>query len=153
MYCRNCGKSVQENLNYCSNCGVRVEKSASDGDDSSWLSNPATSVGYLGVFGLGGFIFLVMSLLKRNLDPSFVFAMSALYLATLFGICFLLLRQSSGHSGNRQNKNSNEEGDYHAPKKFRSEITKQLESPHNEPIPSVTEHTTRTLDEVLVERK
>lgn len=152
MYCWSCGKSVQENLNYCSNCGARVEKNASDGD-SSWMTNPATSVGYLGVFGLGGFIFLVMSLLKRNLDPGFVFAMSALYLAALFGICFLLLRQSSGHSGTRQTKNPIEETDYQAPKKFRSEITNQLGSPSGEPIPSVTEHTTRTLDEVLVERK
>ena len=152
MFCWSCGKTVQENLNYCSNCGARVEKNAPE-NDSSWMSNPATAVGYLGVFGLGGFIFLVMTLLKQGLNPSAVFAMSALYLAALFGICFLLIRQNSDHSGKRQNKNSTEESAYHEPKKFRSEITNQLESPQNEPVPSVTENTTRTLDEVLVERK
>jgi hypothetical protein len=152
MYCRNCGKSVQENLNYCSNCGARVEKSASD-NDSSWLNNPATSVGYLGVFGLGGFIFLIISLLKQGLNPSAAVAISVLYLAALFGICYLILRQSSDSSGKPRREKTNAESEYGPPKNFRSEITKQLDEPQTEPIPSVTEHTTRTLDEVLVERK
>lgn len=152
MYCWSCGKTVQEKLNYCSNCGARVEKNTSD-ENSSWTTSPSNPIGYLGVFGLGGFIFLVMSLLKRGLDPSAVFAMSALYLAALFGICFLLLRQSSGKAGKPQSEKINAKSEYEPPKKFRSEITKQLDAPQSEPVPSVTEHTTRTLDEVLIERK
>ena len=151
MYCWSCGKDVKENLNYCSNCGARVEKGRQN-DNSLWMNNPATSVGYLGIFGLIGFIFLVISLLKRNLDPSAVFAFSALYLVALFGICFMILRHSSNFE-KRENKNPTETPDYYAPKSFRSGITNQLESPQNEPISSVTENTTRTLDEVLVERK
>ncbi len=152
MYCWSCGKTVQDKLNYCSNCGARVEKGASE-NDSSWMTSSSNPIGYLGVFGLGGFIFLVMSLLKQGLDPGAVFAISAIYLAALFGICFLLLRQSSGRTGKRRSEKTNPESEYAPPKKFRSEITKQLDEPQSEPVPSVTEHTTRTLDEVLIERK
>lgn len=152
MYCWSCGKDVKENLNYCSNCGARVEKNKADGE-SSRMNNPAASVGYLGIFGLGGFIFLVLSLLKRNLDPGAVFTISALYLVALFGICFIILRFGSKGSEKPAKKEPPETPDYAAPKQFRSEITNQLEAPRNEPIPSVTENTTRTLDEVFVERK
>lgn len=152
MYCWSCGKDVKENLNYCSNCGARVEK-VKQGDHSSWMNNPATSVGYLGIFGLGGFIFLVLALLKRNVDPGAVFTISALYLVALFGICFMILRFGSKVSEKPANKNQVETPDYFAPKSFRSGITNQLAAPQNEPIPSVTENTTRTLDEVLIERK
>lgn len=151
MFCWSCGRQVKDNLNYCSNCGARVEKGKSE-NGHSWMHNPATSVGYLGIFGLGGFIVLVISLLKRNLDPGFVFAISALFLAALFGICFLILRHTSNRSDKPATKDYTIEPDYAAPQKFRSEITNQLESP-GEPIPSVTENTTRTLDEVLIERK
>lgn len=150
MYCWNCGKEVKENLNYCSDCGARVEREKQD--YSLRKSNPANSVVYLGVFGLGGFIFLVLSLLKRNLDPSAVFAFSALYVVALFGVCFMFLRYSSKGS-EKDAKNKTEISDYSAPKNFRSEITNQLSAPQSEPIPSVTENTTRTLDEILVERK
>ena len=152
MYCWSCGKSVQENLNYCSNCCARVEKSASN-EDYFRVNNPARSVGILGLFGLGGFIFLVVSLLKQGLDPGFVFAMSALYLAALFGICFLILRQVPDRSDRPQNKTAIGESDRGAPKNFRPEITNQLPSPQEEPVSSVTENTTRTLDTILIERK
>lgn len=152
MYCWGCGKDVKENLNYCSNCGARVEKEKAE-DYSSRMNNPATSVGYLGIFGLGGFIFLVLSLLKRNLDPGAVFTISALYLVALFGICFMILRFASNSSEKPAKKNPTEMPGYAAPKRFRSEITNQLEAPQCEPIPSVTENTTRTLNDVLVERR
>lgn len=151
MFCWSCGRQVKENLNYCSNCGARIEKGEAE-SNAVWMNNPATSVGYLGLFGLGGFIFLVIVLLKRNLDPSFVFAISALYLAALFGICFILLRHASNHSEKSANSDSGVLPEYSAPKNFRPGTTNQLESPV-EPIPSVTENTTRTFDEVLIERK
>ncbi|HSK71841.1 MAG TPA: hypothetical protein VK892_09120 [Pyrinomonadaceae bacterium] len=151
MYCWSCGTQINKQLNYCSSCGARIDKAASE-DYSKWdfMNNPATAVGYLGVFGLGGFIFLVITLIKRNLDPSFVFAISALYLIALFGICFLLIRQMSHLSGKAEPKTNPD--DEAAPRAFRSEITAQLESPR-QPAISVTENTTKTLDEVLIERK
>lgn len=152
MYCWSCGREVKENLNYCSNCGARVEKGKQE-DFSSWMHNPATSVGYLGIFGLGGFIFLVLSLLKRNLDPGAVFTISALYLVALFVICFMILRYGSKGSEKPASKIPTESPDYSAPKSFRSGITNQLDAPQSAPVPSVTENTTRTLDEVLIERK
>lgn len=149
MYCWSCGKQTSENLNYCSSCGARVDKTAATSGDMSWMSNPSTALSYLGIFGLGGFIFLVVVLLKRSIDLGFVFAISLLYLSALFGICFLLIRQVSNHSDERKvKKNLREE----APTQFRPGITAQLEEPR-EPFITVTENTTKTLDEVLIERK
>lgn len=149
MYCWSCGTQINKQLNYCNSCGARIDKTEAE-NNYSWMNNPATSAGYLGVFGLGGFIFLVITLIKRNLDPSFVFALSALYLVALFGICFLLIRQMSHFSEKKEPKtNPNDE---FTPREFRSEITAQLESPR-QPAISVTENTTKTLDEVLIERK
>ncbi len=150
MFCWSCGRQVKENLNYCSNCGARVEKGEAE-SNTAWMNNLTASAGFLGIFGLGGFIVLVLSLLKRNLPPSFVFVISALYVVTLFGICFMLFRHTS-RAEKSANSDSGALPEYSAPKNFRSGITNQLESP-GESIPSVTENTTRTLEGILVERK
>ena len=151
MYCWSCGRQTSENLNYCSGCGARIDKTLPE-DEQSWTDNPATAVGYLGVFGLVGFIFFVIQLLKRNLELGFVFAISLLYLAALFGICFLIIRQMSPRTEEDKPKKRPREEEIGDPQKFRTVVTNQLNAPH-EPAVSVTENTTKTLDEVLIERK
>lgn len=152
MYCWSCGKSVKGNLNFCSGCGARVEKDQTE-SEMTRAGNFSSPVSYLGVFGLGGFIFLVLSLLKKDLEPGFVFAISALYLGALFAICYLLIRQGSAKSEKPSEAFQPEISDYAAPEKFRAGVTNRLEPAKSEPVPPVTEETTKTLDKVLVERK
>ena len=150
MFCSGCGKQVNENLNFCNHCGARIESKTED-LESAFNFNSAIITGIFGMFGLFGFIFLTIKLLEKNLDPSFVFVVIALYIAAVLGICFLLFRQTASQPlKSRRKENAEEES---LPKKLPAETVVQLNASHQMPVGSVTENTTRTLDEIAVERK
>ena len=117
----------------------------------SYGLNAATVTGIMGMFGLFGFVFLAIKLLENNLDPSFVFALLALFMAAVFGICFLLFRQSSNQTFKSRKKEKTDEET--APNQLSAETVAKLQASYQSPISSVTENTTRTLDEILIERK
>jgi len=107
-------------------------------------------MGYIGGFGMFGFIFVILILVKNGVDRNALIPISFFYLAALFGICFLIVRQISASSKKSSEKEtaSNE----HQPAYLRPVTTAQLRETIDQPV-SVTEHTTRTLDEVVIERK
>lgn len=151
MFCSTCGKQVNENLNFCNNCGARIDAKTEQYQDRSFGLNAATVTGIMGMFGLFGFVFLAIKLLEKNLDPSFVFALLALFMAAVFGICFLIFRQTTEHSFKVRKKEKTDEES--APKQLSAETAAKLNPSYQSPISSVTENTTRTLDEILIERK
>ena len=151
MFCSTCGKQVNENLNFCNNCGARIDVKNEEHQERSYGLNAATVTGIMGMFGLFGFVFLAIKLLEKNLDPSFVFALLALFMAAVFGICFLLFRQTSNQPFKSRKKEKTDEET--APKNLSAATPPQLAPSYQTPISSVTENTTRTLDEVLIERK
>ena len=151
MFCSTCGKQVNENLNFCNNCGARIDSKTEEYQDRLYGLNSATIIGIIGMFGLFGFVFLAIKLLEKNLDPGFVFMVLALYIAAVLGNCFLIFRHTSNQSlKSRKKDKSSEES---APNKLSVETPPQLAPSYQSPISSVTENTTRTLDEVLIERK
>lgn len=152
MFCSTCGKQVNENLNFCNNCGARIDSKTDEAQTGSFGLNSATVTGGLGMFGLFGFVFLAIKLIEKNLDPGFVFSLLALYVAAIFGLCFMIFRQPANHSFKSRKKEKTDE-EYTAPKNLFSENHPQLAAPYQPAVSSVTENTTRTLDEVLVERK
>lgn len=148
MYCSNCGNELKKGLNYCNSCGARVVDVAEE-KSGSRLQNISTAIGFIGVFGLVGFIFLVKLLLDHNVLEGPVMIILLAYLATIFGISYLLIKQLNPES----EKSESDVGfRTDAPKAFKSANTNQLEEPKHPPA-SVVENTTRTLDEVLVDRK
>jgi hypothetical protein len=149
MYCSNCGSQIKPELNYCSRCGTKVAKN--DAENSSMAENLSAALGYIGGFGLIGFIFVALVLVKNGVPANALAAISFFYLATLFGICFLILRQTANFSGKTSAKNKDFHNNFQA-EQLGAATTAQLDAPR-EPVASVTEKTTRTLDEVLVERK
>lgn len=152
MFCSTCGKQVNENLNFCNNCGARIDSKTEETQTNSFGLNSATMTGILGMFGLFGFVFLAIKLIEKNLDPGFVFTVLALFVTAVLGLSFLIFRQPSNHSfGSRKKEITDEE--YVAPKNLFSETPAQLSPSYQPIVSSVTENTTRTLDEVLVERK
>lgn len=148
MYCSECGSQIKSELNYCNRCGARVGRM--EKEDRSLSTGLSNSLGAIGVFGLIGFIFVVMVLVKNGVTGNSLAAISFFYLATLFGICVMILQQLKmlPKKSTRQDFQNNFQ-----PPRLDAANTAQLEESKQTPISSVTEHTTRTLDEVLIERK
>lgn len=147
MYCSSCGSEIKKGLNYCNSCGARIvdiEKEKSGGR----FENVSTSIGFIGLGGLIGFIFLTRILIENRVDAPVMVIILLAFLATLFGISFLLIKQLSGNS---TTTNQNVEFQNDAPKTIKPANTNQLEEPKQAPA-SVVENTTRTLDKVPVER-
>jgi uncharacterized membrane protein YvbJ len=151
MYCSNCGSQIKPELNFCSRCGAKVAKGDSDAQKSV-AENLSTALGYIGGFGLVGYIFVALVLVKNSVPVNAIIAVSLFYLGAIFGICYLILQQIDKFSGKSfapvQNLYNNFQTEQLNPAN-----TAQLESPRREPAAaSVTENTTKTLDEVLLKR-
>ena len=149
MYCSNCGNKVTEGLNYCNRCGGKVQ-----GIDSvvseSVAERLASSLRWIGFGGFIALIALVAMMLKDNILDATVVTIIAMFLTTLFGICFLILWQISKLTASQSNS-TRVDSSASAPAGLESKIPDQLEQPQQPPA-SVVENTTRTLDKVPVTR-
>lgn len=152
MYCSSCGVAVTQGLSYCNHCGVKLAEK-SDGISKSPEVNPqfllAAMIG-LFIFGLAA-ITVLMGMLKTVLDLPVERVLSLalfpfLVMLLLEGICLRLLLQ---HGRGPQQTNDS------ALLKERS--TKELDAAKerllSEPLTSVSDHTTRTLEPAYRERK
>lgn len=149
MFCSGCGTQIQSGLNYCNRCGRRVAETDSEG--VSIAKGMASSLGYIGGFGFLGFVFVALVLVKNGVTPNYLVPITFFYFASLFGICFLILKQTElirKPEPRRDELDGREQQAY-----LRPATTAQLEEARDLGVGSVTDHTTRTLDEVLVEKK
>src|SRR5688572_33446450 len=96
MHCPNCGESVNKNLRFCKSCGERLSKAAEidkDGMPGKMLDNVLTTIFLIVMFGLGILVGLVAVMLGNNVKTEIVTVIVLAYLAAVFGICFLLVKQ------------------------------------------------------------
>ncbi|MBK9153382.1 MAG: hypothetical protein IPM25_04075 [Chloracidobacterium sp.] len=147
MYCSGCGTSIQHNLIYCSRCGRRVA------EDSAQNYSPAVIAAYTAGTGFMAFIFVLLIVAKTGGSSDLLLKVSAIYFAALIGISYLILRHGSQGSKMSRLEGAESGPGPHAADQLRPVITSQLEEGRDRGIGSVTEVTTRTLDEVLIERK
>lgn len=152
MYCSKCGSLVNNKLNYCNSCGAKLAKPDDEAGDSpkSMLDNVLTTAFLVAIFGLGILVGLVAVLLKNGVDHKAVMMISISYLAAVFGICYMLLSQLPKLIDARLNRQIYD-SDVAPPVRLPAPNTAQLEEPKQSPI-SVTDNTTKTLDEVLLKR-
>jgi hypothetical protein len=110
----------------------------------------ASSLGYIGGFGFLGYVFVALVLVKNGVPPNYLVPITFFYFAALFGICFLILKQTEliKRTSPHRDEPHREQQPY-----LRPVTTAQLEEARDHDVASVTDHTTRTLDEVLIERK
>ena len=143
MHCSGCGTEIQPGLNYCSRCGKRV---ASDERPVRDRMSPVVVAGNTAGVGFVAFIFVMLVLVMNGVVGSNIVGVTFFYFVALFLLCFMFLRQSRYES-----KNTSVDGTISVPHYIKPATTVQLPEPVERPA-SVTEHTTRTLDQITVDR-
>jgi len=152
MYCSNCGKSVNEKLKYCNGCGERIAKDEDKhGTPGKMLDNVLTTLFLVVMFGMGILIGLVAVLLNFKIGADVVTVIVIAYLAAIFGICFSLVRQVPKLVDAKLKGFSSNTPDFVPLQQLNPRTTAQLEESRQPPA-SVTDHTTRTLEEVPFNR-
>jgi len=152
MYCSSCGVAVAQGLSYCNYCGEKLNGVKSDNLINSPEVRPEKLVEMMGavfVCGLIGIIVL-MGVMKAVLgfNEALIIAfasLSFLIMLLLEGVFIrLLLRRKRGIQG---------AGD---PVLLKGQATKELDAAQArvlpEPIPSVTEHTTRAFAPIYTDQ-
>ena len=153
MYCSACGSAVPLNLSYCNRCGAKVGGAKAEGGNRPSELSPNSLLNMVGavfVFGLAAFVAL-MALMKQGngFNPVILVAATLCFLLTFVieaVLIWLLLKSRKGATRPVAAADSPE-----------GQTTKGLGDAQErllpEPLPSVTEHTTRAFDPVHRERK
>lgn len=153
MYCSSCGSAVAQNLSYCNRCGAKVSGAKGEALIESSEVKAESLVGWmvvLFIFGLGA-IAVLIGVLKSVADVDLpillaVTALSFLLMLVVEGVLIGLLLK--GRRGAR------EAGDA---RRLNEQTTRELGEAQAralpEPVPSVTEHTTRAFEPTYSERK
>jgi F0F1-type ATP synthase assembly protein I len=154
MYCSNCGNAATSDLKYCKNCGERLAKEMEDKDGTpgKMLDNILTTLFLVVMFGLGILVGLVAVLMDKSIETKYVVMIAVAYLGAIFGICYTLLSQVPKLVDAKLNRNRPASApDFVPPVQLNARTTAQLDEYH-QPASSITEHTTKTLEEVPARR-
>ena len=139
MYCANCGAALGPGLSYCNRCGfnLREKNESNTGVISAFL----TAITLLGTAGLA--IMLAGAIVlkrKTNLDPELI----GIFMTFTFVITvlteYMLIRSMSKLLELKENKIRS------LPSPAMNDLRLPQASSLGEPVPSVTENTTRTLE-------
>ena len=147
MYCPSCGSEISVELKYCNRCGANLS-----GIPTSYpvpvvkpvrLTLPAIVLGLTVTGGIGIILSAATELAQRQLHPAALTWMVIFSMATLFGCTALILRfWLKVLSLNRESYELQNQHQARPPMQIPP--PRQQFPPRLEPIPSVTEHTTRT---------
>src|SRR3989442_12834920 len=152
MYCSSCGVAVAQGLSYCNYCGAKLNGVKGDTRIKSSEPKPEMLVAamvFVFVFGLVA-ITVLMGVMKEVLNPNVgailgFTVLSFLIMLSIEGVLVRLLF--------RPKRGPEETGDTVL---LKGQATRELDTAQAralpEPMPSVTEHTTRAYETVYNER-
>jgi hypothetical protein len=139
MYCANCGTQLVQGLSYCNRCGfnLRERLESNTGPITAFL----TAITILGVAGLGILLGGAVALRKEaGLSQDLIGVFMLFTFLLLSTTEFMLIRNLSKLMSAKESK----------PRVLAPPAHHDLRLPHasslGEPVPSVTENTTRTLE-------
>lgn len=153
MYCSSCGSAVNQSLSYCNHCGAKLSGAKSNSVSKPTELFPDSLVwAIVSVFIVGlGCIIGLMAVMKEelNFNDRMIIAVVMMSFFLLFMIegvfIWLLLRRKGGA------KEASDAGS--AKEQTTKELNPAKARALPEPLPSVTEHTTRTFEPIYKERK
>jgi hypothetical protein len=145
MFCPSCGSEISVELKYCNRCGANLSAMpvpyVGPPVKPIRLSLPAIVLGLTVTGGIGIIMSSVVELARMQVHPAAITWMVIFSMATLFGCTALILRfWLKVLSLNRENS----QPQIQSRPQVQIPPARQQFPPHLEPIPSVTEHTTRT---------
>ena len=152
MYCSECGSAVTRGLSYCNHCGATLSGAKADRvTRQSGLSSEllVRAILFAFIFGLGAIIGLMFGMKMVGFNLGLIIAASLLSFILMIAIESVLI--SLLFSRKRGAKGATDAA------QLKEKVTKELGAAEPralpEPLPSVTEHTTRALAPVYGERK
>ena len=151
MYCSSCGVAVAPGLTYCNYCGEKLSGAKRDSTIKSPEVRPETLVAamvFTFVFGLGAITVLMGVMKVLHLEGGLILAFALLSFLIMLSVEGVIIRLLF-----RRNRGAEEGGDSG---RLKGQPTRELDAAQAralpEPIPSVTEHTTRAFDPSYPER-
>ncbi len=156
MYCPSCGNEITVELKYCNRCGANLSAIPSDYSTPvvvkpMRLGFPAIVLGLTVTIGIGIIFSSATELAQRQLHPAAIAWMVIFALGTLFGCTALMIRfWLKVLSMNRESRQPQTQNQLRPP--MHATLPRQQFPPRLEPMPSVTEHTTRTFSPAYRER-
>jgi len=144
MYCSSCGATLAPALSYCNHCGARVAEPEKEAKSSS--AGPGTLVAAIVctfVFGLVA-ITMLMGVMKvmLALESGVVLGFAMMCFLAMFALEAVFIRLLL--------RRKNDARELPGSTSFAGPVTKELNTATpqmlGEPLPSVTEHTTRTFE-------
>ena len=151
MYCAGCGNLISAELNYCKSCGMRLLSEEKSGNSNRILATLIITFGVITIVGLGILLALIALLLDRGASEKTFGIIVVFYLASFTAIEFVLGTQISKLINANVTKEKKNAIGVASPTQLSMPTTAQLEE-YRQPAQSVTEHTTRTLEEVSLKR-
>jgi hypothetical protein len=153
MFCPSCGNEISVELKYCNRCGAHLMIGAQNYSQPLAkpirLSIPAIVLGLTVTGGIGIIFGGATELAKMQLHPTAIAWIVIFSMATLFGCTGLMLRfWLKVLSLNRESYQSQ----HQLQNPMQIPAPRQQFPPRLEPMPSVTEHTTRTFSPAYRER-
>ena len=142
MYCASCGTPLTQGLSYCNRCGTSLQKRSeiNNGAIGAFL----TAITLIGVGGLG-LMFAGALVLRKGAGLSQ--AMIGFFMLFTFLIVgmieIMLVRNLSKLMGGAKEEKKNY---FPAPQTTSNDLRLPHATPFGEPVSSVTENTTRTLE-------
>jgi NhaP-type Na+/H+ or K+/H+ antiporter len=138
MYCTNCAAPIAPGLSYCNRCGASLREKETTGASTAAISAFLTAITVIGAVGLAIMLMGAVVLRKKADLPADLVAVFMLFTFLITSVTeVMLIRQLSRLTGGSESKRVLPT----APP-----VAYELRAAPGEPIPSVTENTTRTLE-------